>query len=237
MPRGNEGMLGASADPVMQQAIQQAQPQSTPDLQDLTFFNNRSMGGVDEAEMNSERSQNMLTNLKKFDPNAQYVATYGGEGNLTGYTLNFDASKLPGPSGGQLGQGGAGMSGVGSGNTFMPRFSTVQDKMSLINPGAVHNSSHYGHITDNRNLMNKPGWLDWAGPMLVGGFGGLLGGGGALASLLQKAPGIINSAMNGQFNPMNLASAGLGFMPGVPPFMQTLSRLGLNAYNMTRGRK
>ena len=182
MPRGNVGVLGST--PIMNNAIQTAQtvapqqsqqaPQPSNDLADLTYYNNRSWGGVSADEMNSERGQAFLNNLHKYDPNAKFSEVYGGEGNLMGYGLQFDASKLPGPGKeGPLGYGNKSYEdgSYATGGSFMPKFSTVQDKMDLANPNAVAQTDHYGRVTDNRNIMQKAGLLDYLGPLLVGGFG------------------------------------------------------------------
>lgn len=172
-----------------------------PSLVDLTYFNNRSIGGIGADEMNSPRAQAMLASLQGYDKNAQFAPSYGSDGQLLGYTLNFDPRLLPGASGsGQLGQGAA---GVGTGNTFMPRFSTVQEHMQLANPNAVANSPVYGKITDNRNIMQPSSLLDTLGPLAVSAFGmlapmafgaaGLGMGSGAQAAIGAQAGGLAAS--------------------------------------------
>jgi len=176
-------------------------------LADLTYFNNRSVGGIGEDEVNSQRGQDMLTALRKYDPNAQFVAQQmGGEGGsgASGYTLNFDPRLLPGADGsGQLGQGAA---GVGTGNTFMPRFSTVQEHMQLANPNAVANSPVYGKVTDNTNIEQPASLLDTLGPLAVSAFGMLapmafgaagLGMGANAASAIGAANGGLAAAPGG----------------------------------------
>jgi len=204
---------------------------NTPDLGDLTFFNNRSYGGIGADEVNSDRAKSLLNNIHKYDSDAKYTPSYSSDGNLMGYTLQFDPSKLPGTSGnGSLGGSNPSRNGsYAGGSSFMPRFSTVQDRMNLANPNAVAQSDHYGRITDNRNIYDKLSLLDIAGPLAVGGFGMLAGGGGALASLLQKAPGVVGGMAKGNFNPFQMAGMALPFVPGVSPFMSTLGRMGLNA--------
>jgi hypothetical protein len=235
-------MAAIIGDPRLMRSAQQRatvaprpQQQQQPDLSALTAYNNRSQGGIGEEEVNTEAAQNMLTNLRKYDPNAEFSPTLlGGEGTSgqISYTLNFDPRKLPGVNGqGQLSQGAA---GVGTGNTFMPNFSTVQEHMNLHNPDAVVNSRNYGRITDNRNIYDKPAWLDYVGPMAVGGFGLLAGGGGMLASALQKAPGMFNSAVHGGFNPYAAAGMALPFIPGMSPMMANIGRMGLNTLGSQR---
>lgn len=229
MPRGNVGVLGSTPmlNTQIQQAQQPQQPQpqqqgySGPDLSDLTYFNNRSMGGVEESEMNSERAQKMLGNLRQVDPSAAFMPSYSGDGNLIGYTLNFNASKLPGVNG--QGQLSTAQTGVGTGSTFMPRFSTVQDKMNLMQPGSVYKSSPYGQITDNRNIYDKKDWLDYVGPLAVAGFGGLLGGLGPILSAAQGAQGALRSG-----NPWALASAALPFIPGMGGLPGMAAKFAIN---------
>ena len=72
---------------------------SAPDLTDLSYYVNRSLGGVGAEEVNSERGRNFLRTVQQYDPNASWQPVYGGEGNLTGYSLSFDGSKLPGQGG------------------------------------------------------------------------------------------------------------------------------------------
>lgn len=216
-------------------------------LADMTYFNNRSMGGVGDDEVNSARAQQMLANLRQYDPNAAFAQTYGSDGQSLGYTLNFDPRKLPGVDGsGQLGQGAA---GIGTGNTFMPRFSTVQPRMTLTNPNAVSNSPVYGKITDNGNIYDAPDFITKYGPALVGlfamGIGPLAGamsggaitaanGAGAGANAFGRAIGNTITgtgrtlASGGRFDPLSLApvvGAGLGIPSWVTTGASTLGRL------------
>src|SRR6478609_2317516 len=141
-------------------------------LNDFTFYNNRSFGGI--GDPNDPRAQAALQAVQKYDPNAQYVATQlGGEGGsgATTYTLSYDATKLPGATGGQLGQG---KTGAGTGATFMPTFSTVQPGMTLTGP--TRDGGAYGNIVDNKNIGGNSSWLDWVGPLAVGAFGAAFGG-------------------------------------------------------------
>lgn len=217
--------------PTPQQPQQGAQPPaySGPDLSDLTYFNNRSMGGVEESEMNSPRAQAMLNNLKQIDPSAAFVPSYSGDGNLIGYTLNFNASKLPGVNG--QGQLSTAQTGVGTGSTFMPKFSTVQQHMNLVQPGSVYKSSPYGQITDNRNIYDKKDWLDTIGPLAVTAFGGFLGG---LGPIMSAARGVQGALRGG--SPWDLAAAAVPFIPGVSsvPFLSTGLKAGIN-YARRRG--
>lgn len=118
-------------------------------LSDLTYFANRSQGGIGAEEVNSDRGRNALAAARKYDPGASWRQVYGSDGQSLGYTLDFDASKLPGASGqGSLG----GTSGHGSGADYQIPFSTVQPGMLLDDPSKVTNSPVYGQITDNTNI-------------------------------------------------------------------------------------
>ena len=142
-------------------------------LTDFTYYANRNIGGVGAEEIDSDRARTMLSELQKYDPNAYFRPTYGGEGNLIGYTLDYNASKLPGLDGGLL---HSTATGGDSGGNYLPRFSTVQDQMQLVDPNAVRNSDIYGKVTDNTNLANPATTMDWLAPLLVGGFGLAMGG-------------------------------------------------------------
>lgn len=223
-----------ASPPLMNQAI--SQQKSTPDLNDLTYYNNRSYGGISPEEINSTRAQDMLTSLHQYDPNAMFNPTYTSDGNLLGYQLQYDPSKLPGATpnmntlGGPNPYGAGSSGGYASGSSFMPNFSTVQPHMNLANPNAVFNSDHYGRITPNKNIYDKTSLLDILGPLAVGAFGGFLSGFGGLPSFLQKAPGMLNSLTHGQFNPMQAIMMGAPLIPGmnhVMPYLN-LMRLGAN---------
>lgn len=219
---------------IMQQA-------SSPDLNDLTYYNNRSYGGISQDEVDSSRGQALLNSLHQYDPNAQFAPTYTNDGSLLGYQLQYDPSKLPGVgNSGQLGgsnPSNAGGNSYASGSGFMPNFSTVQPHMNLLNPNAVGNSPHYGKVTSNENIYDKFDPMSVIGPLLVGGFGALAGGGGVLASLLQKAPQALSGMSNGGgFNPYQIAGMALPFVPGVNPMMAFLGRMGLNAVGSQQGK-
>ena len=141
-------------------------------LQDFTYYANRSIGGIGADEINSDRAKQCLAELQKYDPAASFRQTYNSDGNPLGYTLDFNASKLPGLDGGLLG----GTSGGGSGADFIPNFSTVQDAMTLSDPNAVQNSDVYGKVTSNTNIEQPRTWLDVVGPLAVAAFGGFMGG-------------------------------------------------------------
>lgn len=215
-----------------QQLLNQA-TQPKPDLNDLTYFNNRSYGGITQDEVNSNRGQAALAAAQKYDPNAAYNPTYGSDGQLLGYQFQFDPSKLPGAgTTGQLGGSNTVQSNghYAGGSGFMPRFSTVQEHMNLINPNAVANSDHYGRITDNRNIYQKDDIFSKLGPMIPLAFATLMSGGALspIMSLALKTPQMLNSFVNNGFNPYSLAGMGLSFIPGVSPVMANLGRAGLN---------
>ena len=174
-------------------------------LTDFTYYVNRNMGGITPEEVNSQRAQAALSDVQKYDPNAYFRPTYGSEGNLIGYTLDYNASKLPGLDGGLLG----GTSGGDSGGNYLPSFSTVQDKMTLTDPNAVTNSDIYGKVTDNTNIAHPKTTMDWLGPLLVAGFGFGMGG----------IPGL-TEGFGAQFQAPGMGGADLSGLGASDPFLQ-----------------
>lgn len=217
--------------------------QASPDLNDLTYYNNRSYGGIDQSEVNSDRGQAMLHSLQQYDPNAKFNPTYGSDGNLMGYQLQYDPSKLPGVgTSGQLGgsnPSNAGGNSYASGSGFMPNFSTVQPHMNLLNPNATYNSGHYGKVTDNRNIYDKPDLVGQIAPAAIMALGTFLSG-GALSPMMAtmlKAPQMFSGMANGGgFNPFQLGAMALPMIPGVSPVMSQLGRIGLNYAGSQQGR-
>lgn len=152
-----------------------------------------------------------LARIRQFDPNAKITQVQkevgGGEGGSqmqTVYQIDFDQSKLPAHkySGNNL----TGAGGYGNDHVW-----NEDDKSFGYDP-------NYGVMTDKRNIDPHEGidWLGILGPMAVGGFAGLVGGGGMAAAALQKAPGMIANAANGNFNPFQLAQMAAPFIPGMP---------------------
>lgn len=258
----NPAGMNTGGQPQPQQQVQpQPQPQqqqSGPDLGDLSFFNNRSYGGVSEEEANGSRGQALLNNLRKYDPTAQFTPTQDSSGNMIGYQLQFDPSKLPGSgissfdNNGNLGGANPyyqGQGGYTGGSGFIPKWVNVDTSNSrdkLINPNAIYNSDHYGNITSYRNVRQEQGdWLSKLGPMAIIALGTFLSGGALspLASLMLKAPQTIMGAMNGNFNPLQLASYAMPFIPGMGQISQALQpvmpylnagRTAYSLYNATR---
>ena len=89
-------------------------------LNDFTYYANRNLGGIGADEIDSDRARAMLAELQKYDPQANFRPVYGSEGNLTGYALDYNASKLPGMDG-----SGSLTGGATTGSNYMPNFSTV----------------------------------------------------------------------------------------------------------------
>ena len=186
---------------------------ATSPLSDFTYYANRSFGGISPSEINDPRAQAMLATLRQYDPNAQFALTPDSNGNI-GYTLQFDASKLPSASGsGTLAKGNTG----GTAGGYMPSFSTVQDQMQLNDPNAVTNGTPYGTITSNTNVNDRysPGFA-LAGVLGTVGFS-------ALAPYLASAMsgGALGSGAGAAATPLDTSSDGyLGLTngPGMPDF-------------------
>src|SRR6478672_3371381 len=139
----------------------------------LQYFSTRNFGGVTGDEVQGQDAQGLLTELRKYDPSASFVKQ-GGEDPSSGYTLNYDASKLPGLYGsGSLG----GQTGAGTGTTYMPQYRNVDDPSILKDPANVQQSDIYGTTTPYTNAREEPASaLDYWGPAAVLGFGALFGG-------------------------------------------------------------
>lgn len=130
----------------------------------------------------TEAAQAALARIKQFDPNASITGSYTGYGDgggQYGSVLNFDQSKLPA-------QAIPGSVNVG-----------MYGRDRLFNNNLVYNDPNYGAVSAPANVKYQTStWLDTVGPMLVGAFGGALGGSSLLSSLLSKAPQIGNMASN-----------------------------------------
>lgn len=191
---------------------------------------------MDQDPSQSQMGQDFLNGIRKYDPNARFVATTDPNSGATHYTTEYDHSKIPNMSKAiDMNQGDFNpqyRSNLDHGQSeanYLANNKHSFDSTQLYDPTAVGTDSMLGQVTSRRNLKPQgTTLLDILGPMAVGGFGLLAGGGGALASLLQKAPGMIGNAVNGNFNPYQLASAALPYIPGVNPVMAQLGRIGLN---------
>jgi hypothetical protein len=131
----------------------------------------------------------LLEQLRQYDPGATYVQRYneGSQGTFGDpyYQLSFDPSKLPGMDGtGQLTGYNRTNDSSNRGEEWQgPNWMPVNDTTlnpsngSLKDPSLVTHSSVYGDTTpmSNYQLPVDHSWLDYS-PLLVAGFGGLMGG-------------------------------------------------------------
>lgn len=128
-------------------------------LNDLSFYTNRSLGGVGAEEINSPQAQALLAELRKYDPAATFKPTQLGD--QTGYTLSFDPSKVPGYDPNAITITGEGFNG---------RPMSWSDQLK--DPSAVTTSGLFGEQTNRSNIKPQaPTWLDYVGPAAVGLFG------------------------------------------------------------------
>lgn len=152
-------------------------------LQDLSFYTNRTQGGISADEANGPRGQALLAELRKYDPGANFSVVTDSQGNQTGYTLNFDGSKIPGYDPTKITTEGEGFNGR-----------SMQWSGELKDPTAVTQSDLFGTQTSRSNLTpQKRDWFDYVGPAAVGLFAfgipaiagamseGAIGGAGAAA--------------------------------------------------------
>ena len=130
-------------------------------LNDLSFFAQRSLGGIGAEEVDTPRAQALLAELRKYDPAATFKPAQLGESGQTSYTLSFDGSKIPGYDPNSLTITGEGFNG---------RPMSWGDQLK--DPSAVIDSGLFGQQTKRTNIKPEPmSTLDWLGPALVGAFG------------------------------------------------------------------
>lgn len=133
-------------------------------LNDLSFYTNRSLGGVGAEEINSPQAQAMLAALRQYDPNAYFRPTeMGGQ---TGYTLDFNGNLIPGYDPNAITTTGTGFNGQ-----------AMQWGDQLKDPNAVTHSDLFGDQTQRSNIKpQERDWLDIVGPLAVAAFGFGIGG-------------------------------------------------------------
>lgn len=195
-------------------------------------------------DMSDEEMNKRLAWLRKYDPKASASRQMmgnglnegGGPGQM-GLTFNADWSKLPGAFGKDYGElGGMRQFGGETENNI---------KKSLANPNGMSYDPNYGWATTNKNtklnFMEKYGPM--IGPLMVGGFAGLMNGGlmgllGASKSMAlpNSILGVGKSLGSGNFNPSQLASIALGMVPGVPPGVAQAAKAVL-PFILQQGRK
>ncbi len=205
--------------------------------------------GFDYDPSTTGMGREFLEGIRKYDPNASFTAhQMGGEGGSgqNTWSLNADLSKIPDMVKNiDMNKGAynpvyySPMSNAGSSESYFREHNQHDfDRSQLYNPNMTRMDPVLGQVTDRKNLRpQQRTWLDTVGPMLVGGFGGMLGGAGWLSSLAQKAPGMLNSWSHGQFDPFSLASMAVPFIPGMQGLPGTIAKVGLNyAGSQRRGR-
>lgn len=244
MPRGNVGMLGST--PMVNNAIQQAQAINTPTPQQPQqqgnqvpywgYYTNQSY--FDTDPMASGYGNEFLTGLQKLDPNAQFVKTQvGGENPQDAWILQYDRSKLPTKGLVDMNEGDYAPMYYSSNDhgiteaqyrANVPYGGNFRGQLFNQSDAAFRNDPILGRVTSTRNVKpDKADWLDYLGPLLVGGFGGLLGGFGPILSAAQSVQGALRSGGNPLWS---LASAAVPFIPGVSsvPFLSTGLKAGIN---------
>ncbi len=134
------------------------------------------LGGGD-ANTSTQDLEQALGFARRYDPNASIGWT--PEGNQY---VNFNNALMP-----QNALGGHGIEGIARG--------VAGSGERLRSPGSVIDDPIFGRVTTPQNLAEKgPSMVDILGPLLVGGFAGLAGGGlGMMGNLVSKAPQLLNS--------------------------------------------
>jgi hypothetical protein len=135
-------------------------------LGNLSFYTNRSGGGIGAEEINTPDAQATLAALRQYDPSANFTPVYSGDGNLTGYKLDFNQSLVPGYDPSAISTTGTGFDGK-----------SFDWADQLINPNAVTSTDLFGTQTQRTNIKEPAkDWLDYVGPLAVAAFGGFMGG-------------------------------------------------------------
>lgn len=203
------------------------------------YYGNMVGGGayMDEDPSKTQEGQAFLNAARKFDPNATFTSTTDPNSGQTHWYTQMDQSKVPNMSKAiDMNQGDFNpqyYSQLDHGDTesnYLAHNSHSFDSSQLYDPNAIGNDQVLGRVTSRANLKPDQGtWVDKYGPLIVGGIGALAGGAmSGLSQLALKAPQMIGSAVNGQFNPFQVAGAALNYIPGVTPFMASMGRMGLN---------
>jgi len=233
-------------------------PAKLPKLHNfLALYNSGMMNNLDEDMYKSFGGDDILKNLKEFDPDARWEYTAAGMGNegsggpsdKGSYRLQFDVSKLPKPKFGDM---------------YEARNTDLVENMK--DPSYKYDDEYYGSITHAKNVTKPkdPFWTKIA-PLVVGmgapmgagylagmgiggagltsgltgsGLGNAAGGalGKAIASGVKGLPSMAGGISQGNFNPTSLAKTGLSFVPGMQSVSQWLPVLQA-AYGMTKGRR
>ncbi len=135
-------------------------------------------GARDSTFTTQEGWQQALQWVKQFDPNASIQGTQTPSGDQGQY-LSFNNSLLPTNS-----MGGKGILGAANVDALQDANHYVGPRAQDANLGNIGSSAYA-----QRSLTDRGTWLDVVGPLLVGGFAGLGGGGfNLISSLMQKAP-------------------------------------------------
>jgi hypothetical protein len=149
------------------------------DFRLASLLGNGTAIGGGNTTASAEDMQRALAFAKQYDPNASI--DWEGQGQF----LKFNNALMP-----QNVLGGRGIEGIARG--------TPGSGEKLANPDAVLDDPIFGRVTAPQNLREKgPSMVDILGPLMVGGFAGLAGGGlGLLGNAVSKAPGMISNVFS-----------------------------------------
>lgn len=245
-PAGANMNTGVQPQPQVQPQPTQQQPQQTHaggnSIPYWGYYGNQSY--FDSDPTSGQPGMDFLHALRQYDPNATFVSSSGGgegDAGATRWTLQYDRSKLPGRS---LGGGNVDMNPgdyaptMWSPNDHGESFADYKRlnpgvgnfRGRLFNPNAIGTDPVYGRVTSPQNVMEPdPDFITRYGPAIIGAIG-MFGGLGPLGSMLMKAPQTIAGMTQGRFNPFQLASMAVPFIPGIGnvPFLSSAARMGLN---------
>jgi hypothetical protein len=208
---------------VERRSMQDSAEQTGAPLEDFTFYARRSAGGVGPEEINTPRAQQFMRALHEYDPGATWRPVTSG-GQVRGYDLSFDASKLPAVGGGDAHLANW-SSGGNSGADYLPQFVTVNTPewmQSVKDPSQIAQDAAYGPVTSYKNIN-----YDDSGDMLFRMLG--LGGVGLFAAGI---PALASAMSNGAIGGGGLFGLGAGggapsgemlpMMPTTDPYVPML---------------
>jgi hypothetical protein len=216
---GGEGGGGYGGHEVNWSGEANFAPNKAPKAYGLSELGLDSSWGDNPDDHNA--AQMYLSRVRQYDPNAkieEYQQSKGGDSGDSEkrYRINYDESKLPKKPKGDLVSAG----GYGS------------DRLFNTNDSALYNDPDYGVMTSKKNFKpEESGWLDKVGMYAPIALAALTGGMGALPSFAMKVPGMLESAVNGHFDPVSAGISALGVVPG----LEGVGQVAGGAYQLSRG--